>query len=151
MAHTGTAAKRNCPAWSLHYFSRCACLPFPHATVCFVLAGEFHWLNNELGTFFLPTKNFSPLKSNCEATAFHAASEITPNFNKPSLYWRQSCCLFPSLTASWALVQAPDWPVFHCLSWPLSFSLSPHSCCFVGYLRFQLASGYESSPLHLLP
>lgn len=151
MAHTGRATEKNCAACSLYYFCSCACLPFPHATACFVLAEEFHWLYNELGTLFFSTKNFSPLKSNCEATALHAASEIAPNFNKCSLYWRQCCCLFPSQTTSWALVQAPNWPVFHCLSWLLSFSLSTHSCCFVWYLHFQLTSGYERSPLHLLP
>lgn len=118
MAYTGTATKRNGPACSLHYFSSCACLPFPHATACFVLAREFLWLYDELETdvdsklFSIPTKNFSPLEGNCEATALHAASEIPPNFNKLSLYWRQCYCLFPSQTTSWALIQAPNWPLF---------------------------------------
>lgn len=90
MTYTGTGAKRKGPADSLHYFfSSCAFLPFPHATARFVLARAFLWLYSKLGTdvdlnLFFSTKNLSPVESDCETTALHAASEIPPNFNSPS-------------------------------------------------------------------
>lgn len=119
MAYTGTATKRNGPACSLLYFSSFSCLPFSHGTACLVLS----WTRKRCG---FKTFLFSPLESNSEATALHAASEIPPNFNKLSLYWRQCCCLFPSQTTSWALVQAPNWPLFSTACLGLSASRYLH-------------------------
>lgn len=127
-AYTGTAAKRNGPACSLHcFFSSCACLPFPHATACFVLARAFLSLYSKLGTdvdlnlfFFSSPKAFLQLKATVKLQRYMLHQKSHQILTIPPVYWRQCCCLFPSQTTSWIFVPAENCP----LCFPLLISAS---------------------------
>lgn len=118
MVYTGSAAKRNDPACSLHYFfSSCAFLPFPHTTACFVLARAVLWLCSKLGTdvdlnlfFFISPKAFLQLKATVKLQHYMLHQKSHQILTIPPVYWRQCCCLFPSQMTSWALMPAQNWP-----------------------------------------